>query len=662
MSKFPAQIDNSITLPAAVDNSTPIGAGIFNNLRSAVLQIEAELGVKPSGVSSTVRGRLDTIDTTLLSAVSLSNDLGNTASHPYVIGIQGRPISSQAPVVGEILGWNGIVWMPMLPAPGITTVFSGDIVGLYPTPTVVRIQGNTIKSGSLGSTQDGYTLTWNNSAGEWQPQPAASGFAAGGDLTGTSASQQVVSLTGSGGIVSAGSAKIKWTQPGTIPSPTTFVPWAVQPTDPAKAPFAMYLESSTFFSTVDTRASIGYNPKRQFVSEPAFYWTIEENYETPALTHAFESYWQYEDGVTSCRPIFVTVNRSTGVAAVQLVGDGGVSIGNQAETHQWATFSQAQHTIGELVSPLTLNGSVLNINGASNSSWTFSASLFISATTQLRTDSNLQTFRDGGSSNMLVLDASGSKVTIGGGPQYQFDLAYGGNLAMHFSNASSPTSATIKFDDVVTNSATGKVLTIQGQNATGTTAIGGNLALTSGTGSSADGYTYLKTGGTTRLTVKPTGVVTIANLGVGAVQSDASGNLTSSTLAVTNGGAAWKHLIITPFAGTTNTASGTYVVAGTFELNPLELADGYTTIKLRCIGETTSPQMSIKLYNLTAAADVTGSTLTTSSTVPVALTTGDLTANLTNGYAMYQVQILMAAGVPADQVILDMANIRVDWV
>jgi hypothetical protein len=82
--------------------------------------------------------------------------------------------------------------------------------------------------------------------------------------------------------------------------------------------------------------------------------------------------------------------------------------------------------------------------------------------------------------------------------------------------------------------ATGDDLTIQAQNATGTTALGGNLILTSGTGTSADGYTSIKTGGHARLTANASGVITIANLGTGVVHSDSSGNLTSSTIVNTD--------------------------------------------------------------------------------------------------------------------------------
>jgi hypothetical protein len=64
-----------------------------------------------------------------------------------------------------------------------------------------------------------------------------------------------------------------------------------------------------------------------------------------------------------------------------------------------------------------------------------------------------------------------------------------------------------------TNSATGATTTIQAQNATGTSATGGTLNVTSGTGTSAAGNIDLQTGGTSRLKFTPTlGTLTIAEI------------------------------------------------------------------------------------------------------------------------------------------------------
>lgn len=134
--------------------------------------------------------------------------------------------------------------------------------------------------------------------------------------------------------------------------------------------------------------------------------------------------------------------------------------------------------------------------------------------------------------------------------------------------------------------------------------------------------------------------------------------------AVQDGGNYSKTFDLDTFANITSTASTTFVNGSTFELDPtiLTAANGTRTISLRVVAETTGPQMTIQLFNYTAASVVSGSTLTTTSTVPVSLSTGDLTANLTNGPATYQVQIKMASGgLSSDRVSLDMAKLRIAW-
>ena len=58
-SKYPAQLDDSITVPPSHDNVTPVKAEVVNRLRDAILAIESELGIDPSGTYGTVRARLD---------------------------------------------------------------------------------------------------------------------------------------------------------------------------------------------------------------------------------------------------------------------------------------------------------------------------------------------------------------------------------------------------------------------------------------------------------------------------------------------------------------------------------------------------------------------------------------------------------------------------
>lgn len=116
MSKYPAQIDNSTTLPLVTDNSTPVAADTVNRLRNAIIAIESELGVKPAGIYSTVRARLDNLENLLnLDVIALAGDLGGTTTSPLVIGLQGNPISTTDPLNNQVLTWNGVAWIPETP-------------------------------------------------------------------------------------------------------------------------------------------------------------------------------------------------------------------------------------------------------------------------------------------------------------------------------------------------------------------------------------------------------------------------------------------------------------------------------------------------------------------------------------------------------------------
>jgi hypothetical protein len=194
---YPANVDNSITLPPATDNLTPVSASVFNNLRGALLAVETELGVKPSGVYSTVRARLDNLDTTIgnLQIISLANDLGGTLTQPLVIGIQGRPVSNIAPITGQVIAWNGIAWVPANVqggGGGGTIIFSGDLSGTTTIQEVIGIRGISVSAIAPTINQ---VLQYNGSSLVFATLPAGS-FTAGGDLSGTTTSQTVIRING----------------------------------------------------------------------------------------------------------------------------------------------------------------------------------------------------------------------------------------------------------------------------------------------------------------------------------------------------------------------------------------------------------------------------------------------------------------------------------
>ena len=156
--------------------------------------------------------------------------------------------------------------------------------------------------------------------------------------------------------------------------------------------------------------------------------------------------------------------------------------------------------------------------------------------------------------------------------------------------------------------------------------------------------------------------VTGATGPIGPAGSGGGGGAPGAT-AVQTGYNYGNYLIAPIFTDNPSTSSNTFVAAGTFEFDPTVITapNGTRTITLRTVAETTGPLMTIQLWNYTTATNVPSSTLTTTSTVPTAIITMDLTSNLTSGNAIYQVQIKMATGTRADQVKLDMATLKTNW-
>lgn len=176
MIKYPASIDNSISLPP-VQDSTRLAPNLFNNLRDGILSVENELGVKPSGTYGTVRARLDALEGKLNKGILIGGDIGGTTVNPVVIGIQGNPVSSTSPQINNILIWNGTAWVPtpdnIIPVTitnnaytvSNTDYFVGATAGTTITLPVNPVKGEThiIKdiSGSAGSSGGNITIDGN---------------------------------------------------------------------------------------------------------------------------------------------------------------------------------------------------------------------------------------------------------------------------------------------------------------------------------------------------------------------------------------------------------------------------------------------------------------------------------------------------------------------
>lgn len=164
-------------------------------------------------------------------AFTAGGDLSGTSTSQTVIGIQGVPVSATAPTSGQFLGYNGTNWIPTtsssftaggdlsgtntsqtvngirgisVPSPsGSNTVLTynagaytwstsstgitqltGDVIAGpgsgSQAATVAAIRGNLVATQTLGSAQNGYALTWDNTDGYWKAEAIPSSFVPSG--------------------------------------------------------------------------------------------------------------------------------------------------------------------------------------------------------------------------------------------------------------------------------------------------------------------------------------------------------------------------------------------------------------------------------------------------------------------------------------------------
>lgn len=149
--RYPCDFDDPRTgntrgLPLIVDLQTPVRAEVVNRQREAILAIESELGIQPSGTFATVRARLDTYDALLCSIWNTILTSGNP------IDIQENGVSIVNPVIS--INFLGNVSVEADGTRANVTVFGGDGYQPIHEALAVTTPGQTVFALSQSA--------WNN--------------------------------------------------------------------------------------------------------------------------------------------------------------------------------------------------------------------------------------------------------------------------------------------------------------------------------------------------------------------------------------------------------------------------------------------------------------------------------------------------------------------
>lgn len=149
-----------------------------------------------------------------------AGDLSGSGNSQEVVGIQSKPIDG-GPTDGDVLKYSSSSgkWEPTALPGGFSA--GGDLSGTGSSQEVVGIQSKPIDGGPT----DGDVLKYSSSSGKWEPTALPGGFTAGGDLSGTGSSQEVVGIQSKpidggptdGDVLKYSSSSGKW-EPTALPS------------------------------------------------------------------------------------------------------------------------------------------------------------------------------------------------------------------------------------------------------------------------------------------------------------------------------------------------------------------------------------------------------------------------------------------------------------
>lgn len=573
MVKYPSGIDSTTELPTIIDGISQVSGDFLNNLRDAIIAVETELGIKPSGIYTNVRSRLAALEFTVSNIGSVgfiaSGDLSGTLTSQTVIAINGAPVPIAGSLTtGHVLQVTGpssltynyivnanidsaaaIVYSKLALSNGIIDAdinSSANIAGTKISPDFgsqnIVTTGNLAVAGASNYGSGLGVISIANATANPATNPPAGVVAyvdaSDGYLKYRRTNGTVISLDGAGGGGGSPTGSAGGDLGGSYPNPTV-----VSITGGSGVVNIGSAGNIITWNTATTAPGIKQADKTTNSGTGAAL-TIQAQNETGTTSTGGALNLTSGTGTSAAGAVVIKTGGTTRLTAN---ASGVVTVANLSTGVVHADSS------GNLTSSTIVNADVSGSAAIAVSKLASgtSAQVLLNNATPTPTWTTL--------SSDVTISATG--VTTVNSISGSSPIAITPNILQWIISA----TPTFKQIDQTAGSTSGATLTIQAQNATGATSTGGILSLTSGTGTTAAGTVVIKTGGTTRLTANATGVITIANLGTGVVHADSSGNLTSSTIvnADVNASAAIAGTKISPDFGSQNIATtGNLAVAG----------------------------------------------------------------------------------------------------
>ena len=444
----------------------------------------------------------------VVTNIVVGGDLSATTNIAQTVAkIQGNPVSSAAPSVGNVLTWTGSTWSPSSSA-GVITL-GGDVTGASNANTIVSISGTSpipvfpanlqwaigtpspllSQADFTANSGDGYTLTI-------QAQNATGTTSTGGNLaltsgTGTSTAGNIQFQIGGTTNLTLISSNLQWATG--ISSPIISQANNTNNSSVGQA-LTLQAQNATGLSsaggaltlTSGTGTSIAGNIILQTGGSTKV-----------SITPTSITLSSYGTGIIH--------SSSVGLLSSSLIVDADVSGSAAIEVSKLAAGT---------------DGYILQTNGSGVPTWTGITGDVTLSTSGVATVNSINgnTISGTPSAAQILIENAGATGSVWQSLSQDVTIIATGVATVNSISGSSPlavsptnlqwttgtSSPLLSQANNATNSAVGQALTVQAQNATGTTSTGGALTLTSGTGTTVAGNINLQTGGSTQLVVSPT--------------------------------------------------------------------------------------------------------------------------------------------------------------